>query len=221
MLGMLKYNWKRLVSLFLTGVFAILPLVITLGVISWVIGVLQDWVGPGTFFGDLLAGFGGQWVQNKTAAMALGWGLVLLVILLAGMIFQSRLKVFVKSMVETIMRRIPVVSFIYSTAAQVVGMVQKDDDQDLSGMKVVFCSFGAAHGSGLLALMPTPEIYHFNDREYQAIYIPTSPIPMTGGILLVPAESIQVLDMTVEGLMSIYLSMGVTAPEFLNKPKAA
>ena len=38
---------------------------------------------------------------------------------------------------------------------------------------------------------------------------------MTGGILFVPAANVQDVDMTVDGLMSIYLSMGITAPQFV------
>jgi uncharacterized membrane protein len=47
------------------------------------------------------------------------------------------------------------------------------------------------------------------------VYIPTSPVPMTGGLLFVPVDSIRPVDMSVESLMSIYLSMGVTGSEFL------
>jgi uncharacterized membrane protein len=38
---------------------------------------------------------------------------------------------------------------------------------------------------------------------------------MTGGLLFVPVDSVRPVDMSVESLMSIYLSMGVTGPEFL------
>jgi uncharacterized membrane protein len=38
---------------------------------------------------------------------------------------------------------------------------------------------------------------------------------MTGGRLFVPVESMQPVQMSVESLMSVYLSMGVTGPQFL------
>ena len=35
-----------------------------------------------------------------------------------------------------------------------------------------------------------------------------------GGLLFVPADMVQPVDVSVEGLMSIYVSMGVTTPQF-------
>jgi uncharacterized membrane protein len=41
------------------------------------------------------------------------------------------------------------------------------------------------------------------------------PIPMSGGLLFVPSESVRPAEISVESLMSIYVSMGVNAPQFL------
>ena len=38
---------------------------------------------------------------------------------------------------------------------------------------------------------------------------------MTGGLLFAPVESVQPVEISIESLMSVYLSMGVTAPQFL------
>jgi len=35
-------------------------------------------------------------------------------------------------------------------------------------------------------------------------------------LVFMPAESVQSIDMSVDGLMSIYVSMGITAPQFLS-----
>jgi uncharacterized membrane protein len=45
--------------------------------------------------------------------------------------------------------------------------------------------------------------------------VPTSPVPVGGGLLFVPAEVVQPTDLSVEGLISIYVSMGITADQFL------
>jgi uncharacterized membrane protein len=42
---------------------------------------------------------------------------------------------------------------------------------------------------------------------------------MTGGLLFVPVDSVKPVDMSIESLMSIYLSMGVTGPQFLKNGK--
>jgi uncharacterized membrane protein len=45
--------------------------------------------------------------------------------------------------------------------------------------------------------------------------VPTAPVPIGGGLLFVPAEVVQPTDLSVDGLMSIYVSMGITASRFL------
>ena len=52
-------------------------------------------------------------------------------------------------------------------------------------------------------------------REYQIVIIPTAPVPIGGGLLFMPTEMVQPADVSVEALMSIYVSMGITAPQFL------
>jgi uncharacterized membrane protein len=94
-------------------------------------------------------------------------------------------------------------------------MLDQKDNTALKSMQVVFCYFGREAGAGFLALLVSSERYRFNDRDYQIIIVPTAPVPIGGGLLFVPAEAVQPTDLSVEGLMSIYVSMGITANQFL------
>jgi uncharacterized membrane protein len=53
------------------------------------------------------------------------------------------------------------------------------------------------------------------DRDYQMVIVPTAPVPFGGGLVFVPAEAIQPSGVSAEGLISIYVSMGITAGQFL------
>jgi uncharacterized membrane protein len=50
--------------------------------------------------------------------------------------------------------------------------------------------------------------------------IPTSPVPIGGAILYVPVDWVQKVDFGIDGLVNIYVSMGVTGPDYLNKSTA-
>jgi uncharacterized membrane protein len=80
-------------------------------------------------------------------------------------------------------------------------------------MKVVFCCFGKETGAGFLALLVSPARYCINSREYQIVIVPTAPVPIGGGLLFVPLEVVQPTELSVEGLMSIYVSMGISAEQ--------
>ena len=213
----IRWTWQGITATFLAGLFTVLPLVITVGIVAWVADLVQGVVGPRTWVGRGLSNLGGRFLSddNQLLAQLIGWAVVLGTIFLIGVFVRLKLRSAIVSSVDAIFKRLPVIGSVYGTAAQFVGMLNKKDDNDLKGMTVVYCSFGADGGCGILALMPSAETYRFGERDYQAVYIPTSPVPMTGGLVFVPAEAVTVLDMSVDKLMSIYLSMGVTAPSMM------
>lgn len=208
----IRWTTQGITATFLAGLFAVLPLVITIALVAWIVDFIGGIVGPDTWIGRGLGSVGERFSANQILAQVIGWAIVLGVIFLIGLFVRMKLRSAIVTGINAVFHRLPVIGSVYGTAAQFVGMLNKKDKNELAGMTVVYCSFGQAGGCGLLALMPSAEKYLFGNREYQAVYIPTSPVPMTGGLLFVPTESVTVLDMTVDKLMSIYLSMGVTAP---------
>ena len=219
MSGPIRNVWKWFMGCFLAGLCAVLPLAITIAIVAWVAGFVKKLVGPGTFLGDRLQNIGLQFLkeENETAAMAIGFVVVVVVLFLLGIVIKNRTKSIFRSLVDTFVSRIPIVKGVYNTASQFVALINQNGDNELAGMSVVFCTFGQENGTGLLVLMPTAEVFHINGTNYRVIYIPTSPLPMTGGLLFVPEDSVQSTDVSVDVLMSFYLSMGVSTPEQLGK----
>jgi uncharacterized membrane protein len=218
MKSVFKGAWRRIVGCFLAGLFTILPLVITVAVIIWVAGFVQGFVGPDTILGRGLESMGEKVTGREDAiAYLLGCIFVLGAIFLLGIVVQMGFRRLLHRLIAPILKYIPVAGSVYGAATQIVGLLEKRDDSNLKGMSVVYCMFGKENGTGLLALLPTPDRYPIDGQDYYIVYIPTSPIPMTGGLLFVPVASVRTVDMSVESLMSIYLSMGVTGPEFLTE----
>lgn len=212
-----KRMWARAAAWFLAGLLAILPLVLTVAIAVWVAGLVQGMIGPGTFFGRQLESLGMHVVSNATLAYVVGWVVVLAAIFGLGISVQFGTARLLNRLIDPVLRRIPLIGNLYSTAGQVVGMLDRSQAADLKGMSVVYCAFGKESGAGLLALMPSPDRYRLGNADYHIVYVPTSPLPMTGGLLFVPVESVQPLDMKVDALMSIYLSMGATGPQFIHR----
>lgn len=206
---------RRLATYFLAGVFAILPLVITAVVVIWVTGMVGEIVGEESLIGGLINRLGGNVAPNSKMAYFIGWVTVLGVVFVLGLLVEMGAKRILSQLVDALVRKIPLIGSIYGTSKQLVAMLDKKDEADLKGMSVVFCMFGASGGCGLLALLVSPERYAINGREYQIVIVPTAPVPVGGGLLFVPADSVTPADMSVDGLMSIYVSMGITASEFL------
>jgi uncharacterized membrane protein len=216
---------KPVLRVFLAGVFAVLPLVITVSVVIWVVGVLGDVLGRGTILGGLLEKVGLNFSTNTTLAYALGWLVVLGAIFVLGLLVEVGAKRLILRAVDALVTGVPLLGAVYGTSKQLVGMMEKKEDADLAGMSVVFCRFGKEPGTLFLALLPTPERFHIAGADYQAVIVPTAPVPVGGGLIFVPADAVESADLSIDALMSIYVSMGVTGPQFLpladNGPKSA
>jgi uncharacterized membrane protein len=200
---------------FLAGLFTVLPLVITVAIVIWVAGVVDDYLGPGTVLGRLLAGVGLPFVANETFAYIVGWLVVLLGIYALGLLVELGAQRLLRDRVDALLARVPLLGGVYGTARQLVGMVDKKGQTELRGMRVVFCLFGGESGAAFLALMPTPELFRVAGIDYHAVLIPSAPVPVGGSLIFVPAKSVVAADLSVDAFMSIYVSMGVTGPQFL------
>lgn len=216
---MLKLLLNRISRYFLAGVLVVLPVVITVAIVVWVTGFIQGFVGPQTFLGKRLEAVGLQFLTNSSLAYLLGWVIVLAVVFVLGILTESGAKRLLQGCFDLVMARVPLVNSIYNASKQLVEMVDQKDSNELQGMSTVFCRFG--DGAGLLALLPTSEKFLLNGKSYYAVLVPTAPVPVGGGLIFMPCECVERVEMSVDGLMSIYVSMGVTAPQFLDVAKSA
>jgi len=215
MTRLLTWLWKRqVIGTFLAGLFVILPIVITVAVMAWVGGILRTWLGAESFVGRALASLGAKFVADPLA-LVFGWILVLGAIWVLGLLVRTAGKNRIERMIHTVFEQVPIVSSLYRPVVQVIEMIKKGGRSDLQGMSVVYCHFGEHHGGGFLSLLVSPEKYLLGGQECYAVYVPTSPIPMSGGIVFVPTKKVQPVDMSVEDLMQIYFSIGVMSSKVI------
>ncbi|MBM4070182.1 MAG: DUF502 domain-containing protein [Planctomycetes bacterium] len=208
----LTWIWDRgIVSTFLAGLLVVLPLAITIWIMGWVAGMLREVVGPEPYIGEGLRSLGLRFVANDTVATIVGWVLVIVAVWLLGLFVKSTTRFRVIEKFNWAMSHVPVVRTVYGPVAQVVGMLRRQDREELNAMSVVYCKFGEQAGGGFLALLASAGLFRFGEQDCHLVYIPTSPLPMTGGLIFVPARAVDRVDMTIEALMQMYFSMGVMA----------
>ena len=208
---------RWLIRCFLAGLFTILPLVITVAIVIWVAEYLNNWLGPGTIIGQRLQRVG-NFADSETLSYAIGWGIVLAAVFGLGVLIESGAWRWIQDRLDRALGRVPMLGGIYGTVRQLVGMMDSKGSADLKGMSVVYCVFGAETGAAFLALLPTPERFRIGEVDYHAVLIPSAPVPVGGSLLFVPATSVRPAGISVDAFMSVYVSMGVTGPQFLSNP---
>ena len=198
----------------MAGLLAVLPVVLTVSVIVWVASLADQFVGPGSTVGKLLVSIGLTVVETRMIAYVIGIGAVLCAIYVLGLFaetgFQRRLQTFIDSG----LRRVPLIGSVYDLAHRFVGMLDRKEQADLQSMRPVWCFFGGEGGAAVLALLPTPEPVLLGSQQYHVVLVPTAPVPFGGGLFFVPVDWVKPASFGVEGLTSIYVSMGISAPQY-------
>src|SRR6201993_989629 len=211
-------NMKKLfqtpIRTFVAGLVAVLPVVLTVAVIVWVGSMVDQFVGPYSTFGRLLTSIGLRVVDTKVAAYLIGVVVVLTAIYMLGVFVEAGLKHRLQDFAERSLGRIPVIGNVYNLAHRFVGMLDRKQETDLKAMSPVWCFFGGEGGTAMLALMPTSEPVMLGGHAYHVILVPGAPVPMGGALLYVPIDWIKPAPFGVDGLTSIYVSMGIATSQF-------
>ncbi len=211
--------WRNnITTTFLAGLVLLLPVVLTVIIMAWIIDVLRAALGPGTFLGNLLT-TGGTTIIGPgydTLAFFLGILIAIFGIWFLGIIARSAAQQSIQRALDRAFAKLPIIRTIYNPISRVVRLATDKTTGDFSGMTVVSCRFGGKKGVAVLALLANQQTYYIGDEPRCMVYLPTAPVPMTGGLVLVPEESVvPVPEMKVDDLLRIYFSLGALAPDTL------
>ncbi len=215
-----RQKGRRLVRPLLTGMLAALPLLGTLWLLSIAFAFLTDWLGPessvGRFLGRIGIGIAGQEWSGYLVGLLIAAALIYLL----GILVERGLNTWLMSLIDSVVGRIPVVRTIYETIEKFVQIFVRREKSELQSMRPVWCHFGGPGGVSVLGLLSSPEPILVEGKPCYAVIVPTAPVPIGGGLLFLPVEWITPSEVGMEAVTSIYVSMGVTAPQFLPRAPA-
>lgn len=222
MMDFISRFWRTgVIGTFLAGLLFLLPVVLTIFIIAWIIDFIRHNLGPGTFLGGLLTRGGGIIIgpEQDLLSFWLGVLIALVGIWVLGIIVRTQAEKALHDEIDHIFARVPFIRAIYNPISRVVRLATEKGGGDLSSMSVVSCRLGgAAEGVDILALLASREVYSIGGERRRLVYLPTSPLPMSGGLVLVSEHAIiPVPDMKVDDLLKIYFSLGALAPESMPK----
>jgi uncharacterized membrane protein len=140
--------------------------------------------------------------------------LAILVVYMVGLLVGHFLGRAAWRLVEFCVMRIPFVRAIYPAVKQVTDFVLADRKVQFTGSRVVAVQ---PHTSGIwsVGLVTGPGIRPLSDTvgtEMVTVFIPSSPTAFSGYVVIVPRENVVDLPLTVEELMRLLVTGGVSMP---------
>lgn len=218
--------FRTLLRIFVTGALAALPLAATLLIFAWAAGILIRWLGPDSAVGRTLLSIGLGVGASEVVGYAIGVAIVAAAIFGLGLLVEAGLQRGLASLVNGLLLRIPVVGTVYDLMKRMVGLLRAQDESGsgTKAMSAVWCHFGGPQAEGnsvALALLGSDTPVLINAQRCVAVLIPTAPVPVGGGLIYVPEHWITPADVGIEAVTSIYVSMGLTSPQYLPRADGA
>ncbi len=202
----------RVGRIFLTGLIAALPLMLTIFVTAWLLSLLNQYLGPGSGFGRLLGSIGIGTGTSELASYLIGLGIIAAAIYALGLLVHSQIGTWLAELFDRLIRRVPLISNVYDLASRFVSIVDTKNGDSLKGMSPAWCFFGGKPTAAVLALLPSKTPVTLGGEQYLAVLIPSAPVPFGGALVYVPAAWIEPAEGGIDELMSVYVSMGITPP---------
>jgi len=197
----------------IAGLLVWLPLGVTVLVVKLFMDVMDrtllllppDWR-PEQFFGTHIPG--------------LGLVLSLVIVVVTGVVVANLLGRRLVSIWEAILARIPLVRTIYAAVKQVAETVFADSNTAFR--KVMLVEYPRRE-MWCLAFQTGDAPQEIRDKTGQvlvSVFVPTTPNPTSGFVLMVPHTDVVELDMSVDEGLKLIMSLGVVAPAPKNDDKA-
>lgn len=184
---------------FLTGLTLLLPLVVTLTILSWIINFITR-----PFLGILPA---------KLLVLAALFGLTLLIGFLAK---TALVRTWVK-LTDRLFDQIPFVNSIYTASKEVVHTLLDEQRESFTEVVLVPFPHARAFAIGLITHRSLPEGSDPDLAPLTSVFLPACPNPAMGFLTLHPQKNLIPLDVSVEEALRLVISCGVLGTPLLKK----
>lgn len=207
-----KTMFGSLRSAFLAGLVLMAPITVTAYVFDMLVGAV------GGRFRDRFFFFIPEEILSR-GDLKIFWNflatlMVLLSITLLGYLSRWVLGKYIVNRTEQIIERLPIINTIYTWVKQIVHTFSTQNRAIFQEVVLVEYPRKGTYGIGFRTSVARGEIQMQSQRELHYIFVPTTPNPTSGYLLLVPREEFIPLNMSVGDAMKLIVSGGAVEPPY-------
>ena len=200
---------------FLTGLAVILPAAISIAVIVWLFGTVAN-------ITDTLLFFVPRRITHHnegTGPMYWYWSLfallvAMLLITILGRLARNYIGKKLIQWMDMVLLRVPLLNKIYSTLKQVNEAFSTGKKSAFKTVVLIEFPRKGIHSLGFLTGEQHDEVQQKTQEKVICIFIPTTPNPTSGWLVLVPEKDVTRLEMSVTDAIKFIISLGSVSPEY-------
>jgi uncharacterized membrane protein len=187
---------------FLAGLAVLMPLVVTYLILKFLIlsadALLLSFI-PERF-----------WPSNVWGIDIPGLGLIaiLVLIIFIGMFTRQYLGKKLFLLGDRLISKIPIGAGIYNATKQFMNTFISDKEQQFKGVVVVEYPRRGSWVMGFITRNPDKRILNIDERNWTTVFIPTTPNPTSGFLIMVPLEETKPLDISTDEAFKFIVSAG-------------
>jgi uncharacterized membrane protein len=202
---------KHLEKAFFTGLFILIPLVVTIYIVYTVVSSVDAFISP------IIRN-----VTSEITGKALyipGTGFILFVIIayLTGVLASNYVGKKLLGRGEAIVRKIPFVKVIYGSVKDMIDAFSSESVKSFKEVVLIEFPFKGRYAVGFI----TKRMREGEGRHFCSVFVPTTPNPTSGYLIIVPEEELCPLDMSVEDAIKYVVSLGTLRIELEWKEKSS
>ncbi len=197
---------------FVTGMFAILPLAISIALTIWIVELLWE-----SFFSAFVPGVQAAFRAFFTPEMAalferlhihqaVGLALLLLVIVSVGFVARHFIGKSLLRLLDRVVNAIPGLNFIYGTIRQFTSTMDPESPQRDAFRQAVLVKVAEIRVLGFLTSRSV-----VNGKKFATVFFPCNQL-IQGYNLIVPEKDVTLLDINVDDAFKYVISFGMVAP---------
>ena len=201
--------WARLRAYFITGIIVVAPLALTVYLITFIVGFIDE---------NVLPLLGETWHPDNYLPFAVpGIGVVIFVvaITLIGWLATGLIGRTVVGLGERLLERMPVVRSVYSVFKQIFETVFSHESRAFRDVVLISWPRPGCWAIGFATGSAKGEVRDAIGDDVVNVFLPTTPNPTSGYLLFLPKKDVVFLEMSVEQGIKLVISGGVVTPEMV------
>jgi len=200
---------------FLTGLAILLPALVTFALVKWLFGTIASVTDLLLFFlpanlTHATDGNGPMYWYWSLAALLLAVGLIACAGLLTRYYFGRKMI----GWFDEILLRVPLLNKIYSAIKQVNEAFTSGNKDSFKTVVLVEFPRPGVYSVGFVTSEQRDEVQLKTREKVVSVFVPTTPNPTSGFLILVPENQVTKLEMSVAEGIKYIVSLGSIAPEF-------
>ncbi|HEX2138660.1 MAG TPA: DUF502 domain-containing protein [Woeseiaceae bacterium] len=196
---------KRLRRYLVAGLLVWIPIGVTIFAVRILVALMDQSLVflPGRFRPEQWLGF---------AIPGLGIILTFLLLLGTGLFAANFVGRSMVGIWESLLERIPIVRSIYSGAKNFAEIVLSDSNQSFKKVLLIEYPRKGIYTLAFKSGSNLGEVQERTGEDVVCVFVPTTPNPTSGFIIMVPKDEIIELDMEVDAAVKMIVSLGVVVP---------